>query len=76
MKSNNKIVVHMCIVVFIFFVLIMLNSKCYAEYGTQFKKFLVMDSGTLSNGKTTATIDFDTTYEIPYSLNFDAIENY
>ena len=63
--------------IFIYFTLMMFMNESYAGYGEVFKTFLVKSNdGTLRNGKTTVNIEYDGTYEIPYSISFDAIENY
>ena len=78
MKINKykKICLMIFISIFLFLTLIMQNNKSYAEYGELFSKFLVMNGGSLANGKTTASIQYDKTYEIPYSLSFTALENF
>lgn len=68
--------------IFLFLTLIMQNNKSYAEYGELFSKFLVMNGGSLANGKTMATKGNggnngeNITKEIPYALNLTAIENF
>ena len=79
MRRNRyiKVIIMAILSIFLFFCLIMINNNSYASYGEEFKTFLVKnDDGTLKNGKTTATDDFDNTYEIPFALNFSAIDEY
>lgn len=79
MRRNRyiKVIIMAILSIFLFFCLIMVNNNSYASYGEEFKTFLVKnDDGTLKNGKTTATDDFDNTYEIPFALNFSAIDEY
>ena len=79
MKSNRytKISLMIIISMLLFFCLIIINNESYASYGEEFKTFLVKnDDGTLKKGKTTATDDYDKTYEKPFALNVNAIEEY